>query len=212
TTYRIAVDGFYTSPYWEMGSYKLVVSRLAASAPLASSEDQPWVGTPSAAPAPAGQVVLGGNGQEADLVWLPSSAAADSDCLEARARLSWVAEEGSRDQFGIIAYDTAEEPMFGVNVSTADGSVSLLHPDSHTSRTEQTLISDEAQDITLHLDQDRGTWRASLNGVWIGDEQPIPEGRTFAEMGAQWLPGHGGGRSAVVLQEAEVTAGDHAAP
>lgn len=213
TTYYIAVDGFnyidFGFSYDESGAYTLSITRIASTTVLATAGHEPWSVQDVPAPAPGSSITLGGNSATVPaLAWIHGGTAGDATLIHGHASVSYESSPGCEDQFGLIAYDSEETPLFGLNIAGEDGGLTLLDNESQSKNTGQTLLPGQMYELDFELDRATRTWSATLNGIWICRDLPLPGTSDFADLAAQWLPGSAThSHASFTVHSAEITVG-----
>jgi len=221
TDYFISVDEAYYSYFnFSMNSVLSIYPTYAWS-PVASEKfesSQPslaldkkagWQVEGSAAgvgpsPVAAGQgqaAFVGGTGgdSKATVAWLRTSGAAPGSVVSASVDLSIETTLGTPEVFSWTLFDAVGVPAFALSFDAASGAILSQVASEESKPTGQVFLPGAKYELTLEADYGGRTWAASLNGVWIveNENQPLPLSAVdggFGDVGAVWVPAPGSTR------------------
>jgi hypothetical protein len=139
---------------------------------------------------------VGGTGgdSKATVAWLRTSGAAPGSVVSASVDLSIETTLGTPEVFSWTLFDAVGVPAFALSFDAASGAILSQVASEESKPTGQVFLPGTKYELTLEADYGGRTWAASLNGVWIVENQPLPPSAVdggFGDVGAVWVPAPG---------------------
>ena len=134
----------------------------------------------------------------ASVNWLPTAPSPPGSIVTAKADLSIYTTIGSPEMFSWSVSDRDGTPMFSLTFDANTGEVLSQVNGGEAQATGQVFFPESVYQLSLEADFSRGVWGASLNGVQIISDQPLPESAIasgFGDVAAVWTPAAGASTS-----------------
>lgn len=111
------------------------------------------------------------------------------------------------DLFGWTLYDKEENPLAGLWLNAADGTLYVTSADGGQEHLPHKLVSGSPHHFEVEVDQVAGTWSASIDGAAMVSNSPLPAGALFNELCPVWKPStDGSAHAAIVFDDLKVFA------
>lgn len=98
------------------------------------------------------------------------------------------AEGASADRFGWTVYSADKTPVAALWVDARDGQLYCTDADGTQTQLEPKLVSGTQHQLEIALNQETWTVQASLDGVTLVENLPVPAGSQFGDISAIWVP------------------------
>lgn len=98
------------------------------------------------------------------------------------------AEGASADRFGWTVYSADKAPVAALWVDARDGQLYCTAADGTQTQLEPKLVSGTQHKLEITLNQETWTVQASLDGVKLVENLPVPAGSQFGDISAIWVP------------------------
>lgn len=122
-------------------------------------------------------------------------------------RLEIPEDQSSSDLFGWSLYDDAENPLAGLWLNAADGTLYVTSADGSQEHLPHKLVSGSPHHFEVKVDRMANAWSASIDGASMVENSPLPEGAVFTELCPVWKPStDGSAHASVVFDDLEVVA------
>lgn len=217
TDYFISVDEAYFSFYRFSLNSILSIYPTYAWSPVASERFETSQGPPFALENKAGWLVQGsaagvgpspdskGEGQaayvggtsrdsKATVAWLRTDGVPAGSVVSASVDLLIDTVPGTPELFSWTLFDAFGEPAFALTFDAASGAILSQVVREESKPTGQVFLPGSKYELSLEADYGTNLWGASLNGVWIVENQPLPSAAVeggFGDVGAVWVPAPG---------------------
>ncbi len=133
-------------------------------------------------------------GSEPTVLWKDASdvqAGADSV-----VRAEWTmaidqAGAGTEGHFGWQVSGADGAPLGQLQFSVADGAIYLVQPDGSRTLADPQLVPGSQHRFEITTDLGNATWQARMDGVALGEPQPITAGSGYGDVSVVWYPASG---------------------